>query len=183
MKGILILAAVAAVLIFFASAFISAMVDAYGVAAVVAVCVLILAAVIAVLVLIRRRKKLNAEREKAEAQSRVIRINVPDVKAVPVTTASRVYDAVGLYRPPHACGPMPEVGEPLTFLEEPENTYDSEAIKAVYYDDNCDEQIAGYMNRTKLREMVRDWLKRGDSYACEVEATSPKLTVTITFYE
>ena len=78
---------------------------------------------------------------------------------------------------------MPDEGEELTFVEEPDNPVDDKAIKAVYYDENYEEQVAGYLNRTKLREMVRDWLDRGDVYTCYVESNSPKLTAIITFYK
>lgn len=94
-----------------------------------------------------------------------------------------VYDRVGIYRPAGACGPMPRINQFIFLQLDPENPYDSEAIRAVYFDDEHQLQIAGYMNRTKLREMVRDWIDRGDELDCFVEENDPKLYVTMTFYK
>lgn len=98
------------------------------------------------------------------------------------TGESLLYDKVGLYRPSGACGPMPGINKFLFFQLDPANPYDVDAIRAVYFDNDNQLQIAGYMNRTKLREMVRDWIDRDDEIDCWVESNDPKLEVKIQFY-
>ena len=80
------------------------------------------------------------------------------------------YNGVGLYRPAGAVGAMPPVGALLKFELDPENPYDKDAIKAVY-----NGETAGYMNKTKLREMIRDWIESGYPYIAEVTKNDPKL--------
>ena len=80
------------------------------------------------------------------------------------------YSGVGLYRPSGAVGSMPPVGALLKFELDPENPYDKDAIKAVY-----NGETVGYMNRTKLREMIRDWIEGGYPYIAEVTKNDPKL--------
>ncbi len=80
------------------------------------------------------------------------------------------YSGVGLYRPAGAVGAMPPVGALLKFELDPENPYDKDAIKAVY-----NGETAGYMNKTKLREMIRDWIEGGYPYIAEVTKNDPKL--------
>lgn len=98
------------------------------------------------------------------------------------SSGSMLYDRVGIYRPAGACGPMPEVGQHLSFQLDPNNPYDDQAIRAVYWDSNNQLQIAGYMNRTRLREMIRDWIEREDDLDCWVESNDQKLYVTIEFF-
>lgn len=80
------------------------------------------------------------------------------------------YSGVGLYRPAGAVGSMPPVGALLKFELDPENPYDKNAIKAVY-----NGETVGYMNKTKLREMIRDWIEGGYPYIAEVTKNDPKL--------
>ena len=80
------------------------------------------------------------------------------------------YSDVSLYRPSGAVGEMPPIGARLTFELDPENPYDKDAIKAVY-----NGETVGYMNKTKLREMIRDWINGGYLYAAEVTRNDDRL--------
>lgn len=80
------------------------------------------------------------------------------------------YSEVGLYRPAGAVSAMPPLGAKLRFEEEPENPYDAAAVRAVY-----NGETVGYFNKTKLRDMVRDWINRGDFYKAEVTRNDTRL--------
>ena len=75
------------------------------------------------------------------------------------------YDHVGLFRPSRTLGPVPPVGTQVFFKEEPDNPYDDEAVKAVWFF-NGEERLAGYLYRSDegIRSMIRDWLAREDEY-------------------
>ncbi len=66
----------------------------------------------------------------------------------------------------------------LTLKQEPENTYDPEAI-AIY---RGQDQL-GYMFRNKLKDMVNDWIEKGKPVYGLYEASTDKETFTIYFYD
>lgn len=76
---------------------------------------------------------------------------------VPSGTYHYEYSAVRLFRPEGECDPVPDVGSDIDLETEPENPYDSGAVKAVY--GSC---LVGYLNRGKLQDMMRDKINRGE---------------------
>lgn len=92
------------------------------------------------------------------------------------------YDHIGLFRPKGTPGPMPPVGTDVFFEEEPNNPYDSEAVKAVWYH-NGEKLLAGYMFRSDetIRGMVRDWLARDDEYYAVIISTADRPRLFIGF--
>ena len=83
------------------------------------------------------------------------------------------YKNVGLYRPKDVTAPMPPLGECVVLMPDPENPYDSGAVKAFY-----DGQTVGYMNRGKLQDMIRD--KFGKAAICtKVTRADDKLEIWI----
>ncbi len=70
-------------------------------------------------------------------------------------------------------------GKELTFVQEPENEYDSSAV-AIY----LDEQKLGYVYRGKTQDMINDW-KRKDWYFIGIvnKYSSVKITYKIAFYK
>lgn len=76
---------------------------------------------------------------------------------VPSGTYRYEYSAVRLFRPDGECDPVPDVGSDIDLETEPENPYDSGAVKAVY--GSC---LVGYLNRGKLQDMMRDKINRGE---------------------
>jgi len=80
------------------------------------------------------------------------------------------YSNCGIYRPEGLDLPLPPVGALLTFEEDPENVYDADAVKAVW-----NGQTVGWLYRKGKREMIRDWIQRGDEYMAEVTANTPEL--------
>ena len=67
------------------------------------------------------------------------------------------YSAVRLFRPEGECDPVPDVGSDIDLETEPDNPYDSGAVKAVYGGG-----LVGYLNRGKLQDMMRDKINRGE---------------------
>lgn len=83
------------------------------------------------------------------------------------------YKNVGLYRPKDVTAPMPPLGECVVLIPDPENPYDSGAVKALY-----DNETVGYMNRGKLQDMIRD--KFGKAAICtKVTRADDKLEIWI----
>lgn len=83
------------------------------------------------------------------------------------------YTNVGLYRPKAVTAPMPPLGECVVLIPDPENPYDSGAVKALY-----DNETVGYMNRGKLQDMIRD--KFGKAAICtKVTRADDKLEIWI----
>ena len=76
---------------------------------------------------------------------------------VPSGTYRYEYSAVRLFRPEGECDPVPDVGSYIDLETEPENPYDSGAVKAVYGGG-----LVGYLNRGKLQDMMRDKINRGE---------------------
>lgn len=76
---------------------------------------------------------------------------------VPSGTFRYEYSAVRLFRPEDECDPVPDVGSDIDLETEPENPYDSGAVKAVYGGG-----LVGYLNRGKLQDMMRDKINRGE---------------------
>lgn len=76
---------------------------------------------------------------------------------VPSGTYRYEYNAVRLFRPEGECDPVPDVGSDIDLETEPENPYDSGAVKAVYGGG-----LVGYLNRGKLQDMMRDKINRGE---------------------
>lgn len=76
---------------------------------------------------------------------------------VPSGTYRYEYSAVRLFRPDGECDPVPDVGSDIDLETEPENPYDSGAVKAVY-----GSSLVGYLNRGKLQDMMRDKINRGE---------------------
>lgn len=83
------------------------------------------------------------------------------------------YKNVGLYRPKDVTAPMPPLGECVVLMPDPENPYDSGAVKVLY-----DGETVGYMNRGKLQDMIRD--KFGKAAICtKVTRADDKLEIWI----
>lgn len=76
---------------------------------------------------------------------------------VPSGTYRYEYSAVRLFRPEGECDSVPDVGSEIDLETEPENPYDSGAVKAVYGGG-----LVGYLNRGKLQDMMRDKINRGE---------------------
>lgn len=110
-----------------------------------------------------------------------------DPEVVPITTAAAKntaaasnanrsishdyeYNDVGVYRPKKENLPLPPVGAALEFENDPTNPYDDKAIKAVW-----EGQTVGWLYRRGKREMIRDWIDRGDYYVAEVTENDPEL--------
>ena len=110
-----------------------------------------------------------------------IRTIPTDNEAKSAKQSSYEYTDVKVFRPDDISSAIPPLGESITFDFAPENPYDSEAIKAVY-DFGDGPETVGYMYRGRLRDMMRDWLKRGDQYDAEVTDDDERLVVTISFY-
>lgn len=92
------------------------------------------------------------------------------------------YSHVGLFRPKDTPGAVPPVGTDVFFLEEPDNPYDADAVKAVWYC-NGEEQLVGYFYRSDeaIRGMVRDWLHREHEYYAVITENSDKPRLFIGF--
>lgn len=71
-------------------------------------------------------------------------------------TATYFYDDVSLFRPNNMDFVKAEPGTYLRFKREPENPYDADAIMVT----DPDGGALGYLNRGKLRDMVRDFDSR-----------------------
>lgn len=126
-------------------------------------------------------KTLRAKPDESAILPNVInssRPSAPKPHMQVVASGGRSYDysRVGLYRPEDAVGPMPPLGAELEFEAEPDNPYDDQAIKAVY-----NGETVGYMNRTQLREMIRDWLDNDYTYTAEVTRADSRLEFDIHF--
>lgn len=83
------------------------------------------------------------------------------------------YTSVGIYRP-KGVADMPPIGADIEFEEDPENPYDILAIKAVY-----EGETIGYLNKGKIRNMIRDWLQRGDYYSATISRADDRLEFDI----
>lgn len=84
------------------------------------------------------------------------------------------YTNVGLFRPKDVTTPMPPVGEYVGLMPEPENPYDSGAVKAVYGG-----ETVGYMNRGKLQDMIRDKYANDAAICAKVTRADDKLEIWI----
>ena len=83
---------------------------------------------------------------------------------------------------------MPEInvitgngGKKITFKQEPDNEYDSNAV-ALF----LDETKIGYLYRGKTQEMVNDWLRKGDyfwGYINKIDIENATATFKIGFYK
>ena len=198
MKKLLVILLALFIIGFFGSAFVVAAYEVFGVIGVVIV-ILVFVGIAALLYLFIKGLSLLSEKSNKTNAAKKTKSEI-DIKETAIddnrflspatfsgsvqTTSSLFYDNVSIYRPKGACGEMPEVGETIYFVQDPQNPYDSEAIKAYYINFLGEDVIAGYMNRTKLRDMVRDWLIRGDKYSCEVVKNdrATNLILNITFY-
>ena len=80
------------------------------------------------------------------------------------------YAVIGVYRPDTGDLPLPPIGAALEFENDPTNPYDDKAIKAVWKG-----QTVGWLYRKGKREMIRDWIDRGDYYVAEVTENDPEL--------
>lgn len=76
---------------------------------------------------------------------------------LPTGTYRYEYEAVNLFRPEDECDVLPDLGSNVDLETEPENPYDSGAVKAVYGGG-----LVGYLNKGKLQDMMRDKLNRGE---------------------
>ena len=73
------------------------------------------------------------------------------------------------------------IGKNVNLVPEPENEYDNKAV-AVYYEG----QKAGYLFRGDGKDMVNDWIKRGELFVAYVHKIQPaenKVTLRIGFYK
>ena len=91
------------------------------------------------------------------------------------------YENVGIYRPQNAdLGDMPELGDQIYFQQDPENPYDSFAVKAIGYDILGEQCTLGYLNRGKLKDMVWDWLENDWEYKAYVTRADSRLEIELT---
>lgn len=88
------------------------------------------------------------------------------------------YTDVGLYRPEGAVGEMPSIGDTVLLTLDPENPYDSKAVKAERVVDG-EIITVGYMNKGKLRDMVTDFINAGGTVCAKVTRADSKLEVWI----
>lgn len=91
------------------------------------------------------------------------------------------YDKVGIYTPPNLKAGLPDLqpGIELTICKEPENTYDSNAVKFVY-----DGHTVGYINKGRLQDMLNDWLRLNNPVIARFTdyASNGNLLIDIAFY-
>lgn len=87
------------------------------------------------------------------------------------------YTDVGLYRPPDVTA-MPNVGDTVLLELEPDNPYDSKTVRAVRWTD-AGPVVFGYMNKGKLRDMVTDFLNRGQTVVAKVTRADDKVEIWI----
>ena len=91
-------------------------------------------------------------------------------EALPTTPPRGTYDyeyeAVGLYRP-EGVAEMPKIGDTLLLTEQPENPYDDKTVVAQRVKDGKIEDV-GYMNKGKLRDMVRDFIESETGTVCAI---------------
>ena len=87
------------------------------------------------------------------------------------------YERVGLYRPEDV-EPMPPLGSSLLLEREEDNPYDQKAVRAVKWTSEG-VKVYGYMNKGKLRDMVSDFLDRGDPVMTKVTRADDKLELWI----
>ena len=85
------------------------------------------------------------------------------------------YTGVGLYRPKDFTGPEPQLGDYIDFELEPDNPYDSEAIVAK----DLDGQPVGYLNKGRLREVVRRAIEDGENITAQISHTEGALKAYI----
>ena len=136
--------------------------------------------------LLRKRKKAtapttaapakpSAAAKKAPAKARSHASGLPDL---PGHTVKYTYDDVEIAMADKFF-PIVDLqfDDLLTLKQEPENTYDPEAI-AIY---RGQDQL-GYMYRNKLKDMVNDWIEKGKPVYGLYEASTDKETFTIYFF-
>ena len=91
-------------------------------------------------------------------------------EALPTTPPRGTYDyeyeAVGLYRP-EGVAEIPKIGDTLLLAEQPENPYDDKTVVAQRVKDGKIEDV-GYMNKGKLRDMVRDFIESETGTVCAI---------------
>ena len=91
-------------------------------------------------------------------------------EALPTTPPRGTYDyeyeAVGLYRP-EGVAEMPKIGDTLLLAEQSENPYDDKTVVAQRVKDGKIEDV-GYMNKGKLRDMVRDFIESETGTVCAI---------------
>lgn len=68
------------------------------------------------------------------------------------------YTDVGIFRPGDMELAEPVLGDYVLFRDDPENPYDEKALMVT----TTDREPLGYMNKGKLRDMVRDYNRRPD---------------------
>lgn len=83
---------------------------------------------------------------------------------------SKEYRMVGLHRPDRLKDELPPVGTELFFMQEPGNSYDHMAIKAMWYKDGK-LLNAGYLFQSdeSIREEIRQYISKDKIYYSEVE--------------
>lgn len=139
----------------------------------------LLAAAVALIVRAILKKKQRKAEEQAAVDAAVKNMEIEEKKAELVaglkeTAAGMdwdyVYERVGIYRPEGAVDELPNVGDLVMFEFEPENPYDSEAVRAVKLGGGK----IGYMYRKgNMRNMVTDFLKNDWSIYAEVTKAEP----------
>ena len=84
--------------------------------------------------------------------------------------AAYSYQNVGVFVPDTSIFSRPDVteGALVTFRQEPENKYDSQAVAVV-----IGRKRIGYLYRGRLQDMANDWIDRGDSVSGRISSISP----------
>ena len=130
----------------------------------------------------RRVKKEKPEKVKViQAKATEAAAESPEEVARSVAllgpTCKYSYEHVSLYRPEDV-DPMPPLGASLMLEREADNPYDPEAIRAVKWSKDG-VKVYGYMNKGKLRDMVSDFLDRGETILTKVTRADDKLEIWI----
>ena len=96
------------------------------------------------------------------------------------TSADYTYTDVDVYRPSDRNFFVPEFCDRVFFFHEPTNKYDDKAILVTKRIDGTDP--IGYLNKGKLRNMVTDWIDRGDTYQANVSSKDDQVQLQIFFW-
>ena len=117
-----------------------------------------------------RREQLTPEELQEQVWARAAAM-VPKTDEEKTGDHDFEYTRVGLYRPDSFTGELPRVGEDVYFEEEPTNPYDAEAILAR----TSGGEPVGYLNKGKLRNVVRRALENMDDIDAQISRIDGRL--------
>lgn len=96
-------------------------------------------------------KKIQAKKKQSGiVEAKTIEEEKPIDFALAVNACDYSYFDVGLYQPKGVCV-MPNIGDAVLFVEEPDNPYDENAVYG-----SVNGQNIGYLNKGKIRDFIVD---------------------------